>query len=130
MSSKNPMQSGKAGAGSGQLSVQPPGSPLQRSASFMGLQSPSSPNGRRGSPLSGGGSVSLIDTSKVKKNSRGGVMVTPEELRTAFSFLDADKTGMISMTGLKKRLGVFFPEMSAKDYRFLMNNKKELTFEV
>jgi Ca2+-binding EF-hand superfamily protein len=57
-------------------------------------------------------------------------MVTPEELRAAFSFLDADKTGMISMTGLKKRLGVFFPEMSAKDYRFLMNNKKELTYEV
>lgn len=54
----------------------------------------------------------------------GGVMMNPEDIQKAFSFLDADATGKISLSNLKKRLGVFFPEMTAKDYRFLMNNKK------
>lgn len=33
------------------------------------------------------------------------------------------------MANLKKKLGVFFPELTAKDYRFLMNNKKDLSME-
>jgi hypothetical protein len=33
------------------------------------------------------------------------------------------------LQNLKKRLSLFFPEMTAKEYRFLMNNKKELTIE-
>jgi hypothetical protein len=45
----------------------------------------------------------------------------------AFEFLDVDKTGKISLANLKKRIGVFFPNMTAKEYRFLMNNQKEIT---
>ena len=30
---------------------------------------------------------------------------------------------------LQKRLSLFFPEMTAREYRFLMNNKRELTEE-
>ncbi len=71
----------------------------------------------------------LESSLKVKKNSKGGVLVTKEELNAAFTMLDVDKTGQISLPNLRKRLGLFFPDMSGKEYRFLMNNKKELTME-
>mmetsp|Transcript_4029 Transcript_4029/g.7331 ORF Transcript_4029/g.7331 Transcript_4029/m.7331 type:complete len:170 (-) Transcript_4029:164-673(-) len=45
----------------------------------------------------------------------------------AFEFLDADKSGKISLANLKKRIGVFFPNMTAKEYRFLMNGRKDIT---
>lgn len=66
---------------------------------------------------------------KVKKNSKGGVLVTMEDIQTAFSLLDVDKHGQITLPGLKKRLGPLFPEMTAKEYRFLLNNKKEMTID-
>lgn len=59
----------------------------------------------------------------------GGVLVTPEEIAAAFQLLDSEKSGSVSLASLKKKLGVFFPELSAKDYRFLMNNKKDLAVE-
>ena len=52
-----------------------------------------------------------------------------EDIKLAFSYLDIDKSGQVSLANLKKRLGVFFPDMTAKDYKFLMNNRKELTIE-
>jgi Ca2+-binding EF-hand superfamily protein len=55
--------------------------------------------------------------------------ISDEEIRSAFSFLDMDKTGQVTLANLKKRLGVFFPDMTPKEYKFLMNNRKELTIE-
>lgn len=55
--------------------------------------------------------------------------MTPEEIQIAFNMLDIDKTGNITLPNLKKRLAVFYPDMSAKEYRFLMNGKRELTME-
>ena len=68
-----------------------------------------------------------VDVTKVKLNAKGGILVSNTEISHAFNFLDMDKTGKVSLANLKKRLGVFFPEMTAKDYRFLMNNKRELS---
>jgi hypothetical protein len=48
---------------------------------------------------------------KVKKNAKGGVLITTEEIQTAFSLLDAEKSG-ITLPVLKKRLGVLFPGFS------------------
>ena len=65
----------------------------------------------------------------IPKNEFGGVLVDDKEIQAAFDILDIDKNGFISLNNLKKRLGVFFPDMTAKEYRFLMNNQKEMTFE-
>eukprot|EP01039_Chlorochromonas_danica_P006952 gene6952-7692_t len=66
---------------------------------------------------------------RVRKNAKGGVFVSPEEVQAAFSMLDLEKNNVITLATLKKRLGQLFPALSAKDYRFLMNNKKELTLD-
>ncbi len=65
----------------------------------------------------------------MKKNAKGGVYLSNEEISTAFQMLDIDNSGQITLPSLKKRIGVLFPEMSAMEYRFLMNNKKELTLD-
>ncbi len=66
---------------------------------------------------------------KVKKNAKGGVLLSNEEITAAFQMLDIDNSGQITLPNLKKRIGVLFPEMSATEYRFLMNSKKELTLD-
>lgn len=66
---------------------------------------------------------------QVRKNAKGGVLVTHEEITAAFAMLDPENTGQLTLQSLKKRLGPLLPEMSAKDYRFLMNNKKEMNVE-
>jgi calmodulin len=65
----------------------------------------------------------------VRKNPHGGVYVADSEIQAAFDVLDADKNGFITLNNLKKRLGVFFPDMTPKEYRFLMNNQKEMTLD-
>jgi hypothetical protein len=46
-----------------------------------------------------------IPEVKVKKNAKGGVLVTKEEIQHAFSMLDQDKSGLITMSNLRNRLG-------------------------
>jgi len=74
-------------------------------------------------PDAGFGSISpnrmniQVKTDKVKKNAKGGVLITPEEIQMAFQLLDVEKSGQLSLQNLKKRLGVLFPELTVKDYR-------------
>ena len=48
--------------------------------------------------------------------------VTEEELAAAFEFFDMDGNGKITMANLRKRLGVFYKNMPAKDYRYSGHN--------
>jgi calmodulin len=63
------------------------------------------------------------------RNEKGGVFITRAEIESAFKFLDADKSGRISLAQIKKKLGVFFPEMHAKDFKLLLKNRKETSVE-
>jgi Ca2+-binding EF-hand superfamily protein len=102
----------------------------------------------RSSSPSGGiraGSPAVDNYEKVKKNSKGGVLITAEEISSGFQILDIEKNGQLTIQALKKRLTTLFPgeflserfsvlrflglEMTAKEFRFLMNNKKEITAE-
>lgn len=69
------------------------------------------------------------EENNIPKNEHGGVYVAEAEIQAAFDILDADKNGFITLNNLRKRLGVFFPDMTPKEYRFLMNNQKEMTFD-
>ncbi|KAG5190981.1 hypothetical protein JKP88DRAFT_256894 [Tribonema minus] len=68
-----------------------------------------------------------VDTSEVPKNSKGGVLVTDEELRAVFEFFDVDGRGVITSTCIRKRMGAFYKNMNPREYKFLMNNKSEMT---
>lgn len=86
--------------------------------------------GRSGSvAMKSGSSGAEVRTDHVKKNNKGGVLVTSDELENAFELLDHDKTGTLTVQNLKKVLGVMFPHLTAKEYRFLMNNKKEINLQ-
>ena len=65
----------------------------------------------------------------VPRNSRGGVLVTDDELKSAFEFFDVEGSGKITQAQLKKRLGVFYKDMPNKEYKFLMNDQSELTLD-
>jgi hypothetical protein len=65
--------------------------------------------------------------SAVKRNAKGGIHVSAGELHQAFEFFDVEGKGFITISDLKKRLGVFYQNLSLREYKFLMNNKQELT---
>lgn len=94
-----------------------------------GRRSPSPPHRATSPHRAGSPSNTHESTEKVKRNPKGGVLITPEEITVAFSMLDYEKSGQISLATLKKRLGMLFPEMTAKEFRFLMNNKKDLSID-
>ena len=95
--------------------------------------------------------LSLFSVVRVRKNARGGVYVDPNEVKQAFEFFDVDSMhaptvfvyiyicvcvraildvlfhvtgrGVINMKDLERRLKVFYPNLSTREYKFLMNNK-------
>jgi len=61
-------------------------------------------------PLSTGNltpSLNESNDNRLKRNANGGILVTTEEIRNAFEFLDVDQSGKISLANLKSKL-VFF----------------------
>ena len=74
-------------------------------------------------------SSSNISGNKMKKNEYGGVYLSPKEISQCFSFLDPESTGRLTAGMLKKRLTAFFPDLTTKDYKYLLSNKKEITIE-
>ena len=55
--------------------------------------------------------------------------MSDEELRAAFEFFDKDGKGKITLGDLRSRLGAFYTNMPMKEYKFLMNNQSEMTFD-
>ena len=131
-------ESGGAGAGAGKAGGRRSPSPPRRGKGGAGglgnhpvqLVPPSvlAANSKEAAEMEAGkGPVTAVDMSEVRRNEKGGVLVTPEELRVAFELLDTEKMGSVTLAALRKRLGFFFPDMTPKEYRFLMNNRKEIT---
>ncbi|CEG41844.1 hypothetical protein PPTG_11621 [Plasmopara halstedii] len=63
------------------------------------------------------------------KNKLGGVLVTSEQIHTAFQFLDIEKNGRVTLENLRSRLGIFYDNMSLKDVRLLLGEESVLTEE-
>ena len=64
-----------------------------------------------------------------ERNAKGDILVSDEELRAAFEFFDKDGKGKITLGDLRSRLGAFYTNMPMKEYKFLMNNQSEMTFD-
>lgn len=97
-------------------------------------RSPSPPgNASRGSPSSpyrykAFSSFSYGKSPNLKLNEKGGVLITRDEIENALRHLASDKkNGRISLVQLKKKLGAFFPEINAKDFKFLFHNRKDIS---
>ena len=73
--------------------------------------------------------IGLNVADDVVRNSRGGVEVSRAEIEAAFAFLDVEQKGKVTQANLKKRLTAFFPDLSARDYKYLMDQKKELVLD-
>eukprot|EP00753_Platysulcus_tardus_P010494 PLAT2765.1.p2 GENE.PLAT2765.1~~PLAT2765.1.p2 ORF type:complete len:191 (+),score=96.40 PLAT2765.1:89-661(+) len=55
--------------------------------------------------------------------------LSEEDLRVAFDFFDVDGSGKITLNDLKVRLGAFYKNLPMREYKFLMNNKAELSLD-
>ncbi len=65
----------------------------------------------------------------VPQNEFGGVLVTPDQIRAAFQFLDVDKKQRITAENLRSRLSIFYDQLGLKDVKLLLNDQHELTEE-
>ncbi|OQS05883.1 hypothetical protein THRCLA_02052 [Thraustotheca clavata] len=68
-----------------------------------------------------------VTFEEVPRNEFGGVLVTRDQIRSAFDFFDVERKGKVTMDNLKSRLNFFYPEMITRDFRILLNNTGELT---
>ena len=108
------------------MSGSPKDPPHSRSPSPPGkFRSGSPPSPYRNGAFS---SFSYGRSPDLKLNEKGGVLVSREEVEIALKHLASDKkNGRISLVQLKKKLGMFFPEINAKDYKFLFHNRKDIS---
>ena len=59
--------------------------------------------------------------SKNKGDSQQGIKITREEVESAFNFFDVSGKGVLRPKDLKSRLSAFYPNMTNKEYRFLIS---------
>ena len=48
----------------------------------------------------------------------------------AVAFFDVDGTGVITLANLRSRLGAFYSGVPVKEFRFLLDGKPQLHFEI
>ena len=72
--------------------------------------------------------TAIVDPDRIISNSKG-VTVSKEELDNAFGFLDVDDKGTINLNTLRRSLSIFFPDISLRDLKFLMNDSRDLTVD-
>jgi calmodulin len=81
------------------------------------------------SPLFTTSSRKKIDPLASPKAGRleGGIRITREDVESVFTFFDVEGRGVLRPKDLKARVGALYPNMTNKEYRFLIN---EPTFTV
>eukprot|EP00744_Colponema_vietnamica_P020531 GILI01029195.1.p2 GENE.GILI01029195.1~~GILI01029195.1.p2 ORF type:complete len:196 (-),score=42.28 GILI01029195.1:45-632(-) len=63
------------------------------------------------------------------RNDKGGILLSEAEVKAAFDFFDENQTGKITGAGLRRKLGAFYKNLPAKEYKFLLNNKQDISFD-
>lgn len=57
------------------------------------------------------------------------IVTAPHSPAAAFDFFDSKSKGRITTQDLKSRLTVFYKSLQPREFKFLMNNQPEMTFE-
>lgn len=74
--------------------------------------------------------VLVCGRSHVPRNSKGGVLVSEEEIEAAFRFLDVHGTGRVTLHNLKKRLSLIYKGLPPSQYKLLLGEgKSEMTLK-
>jgi calmodulin len=63
------------------------------------------------------------------KDTTPHITITEDELKKAWEFFDPKHTGRLTSVETKKRVGIFYKDVTSKEIRFLMNNQNEISFD-
>eukprot|EP00397_Hematodinium_sp_SG-2012_P047012 GEMP01053307.1.p1 GENE.GEMP01053307.1~~GEMP01053307.1.p1 ORF type:complete len:172 (+),score=36.35 GEMP01053307.1:69-584(+) len=63
-----------------------------------------------------------------KGRDKVGLQISEEELRVAWEFFDPKGLGKLTAGDVKRRLSIFYKNISNKGVKFLLNNQSEITF--
>jgi len=58
---------------------------------------------------------------------KAGSIMTPEDIQAAWEFFDPENRGSVTLEDIRKKLGVFYRDVSSKEVKFLMSNHSEIT---
>ena len=58
---------------------------------------------------------------------KAGSAMSADDLQAAWEFFDRDNNGTVSVEEVRKRLSVFYKNVTTKEVKFLMSNKSEMT---
>ena len=63
------------------------------------------------------------------KEQSSHVTISEDELKKAWEFFDPKHTGRLTAVEAKKRVSIFYKDVTSKEIRFLMNNQNEISFD-
>ncbi|KPA82155.1 hypothetical protein ABB37_03287 [Leptomonas pyrrhocoris] len=70
----------------------------------------------------GGDMLSHITTPPQRLEPIPPFGLTRDDVEAAFEFLDVNGSGLLTMANLKQRLSAFYPQMTSKEYKFLVED--------
>ena len=73
--------------------------------------------------------LSIMEIDKVTKNSKGGVLVTENEIATALEFFDSSnsKNKMLTAKNLREKLGALGKKVTRADIALLLDGKDSMS---
>lgn len=67
--------------------------------------------------------------SEFKKNAKGGILIEKKDIKKLFQFLDVNNSKYLTESDLRVRLPVFYKSLAPREYKFLMNNRSQITLD-
>mmetsp|Transcript_97819 Transcript_97819/g.174241 ORF Transcript_97819/g.174241 Transcript_97819/m.174241 type:complete len:180 (+) Transcript_97819:70-609(+) len=81
------------------------------------------------SKKSGKATGSKDNAVQLQRNEKGGILITPDELKVAWDFFDTNDKKKLTTLDIKRRLQTFYKDITAREVKFLLNNEPEITFD-
>lgn len=75
-----------------------------------------------GSHHDGGDLLACVASPPQRMEELPPFSLTREDVEAAFEFLDVNGSGLLTMSNLKQRLSAFYPQLTSKEYKFLVED--------